>query len=211
MLYDAAMILQHTDFIHEESVRSCFDKLEKVVAVFDGHAITEDEMVFPVIQNIAPDIVEDFESQHVTDHRLSHELLNLMLTYDYAKTVASKLQCGIKVQIAFQEFIAFNLQHMNKEETVINEILWNSFADEAIMGIEQQIVAKQDPSKAEFVMRWMLKGINDMELIFWLEKVKKFAPPVVLEGLYTLAEQELSTERWSMIREQVEEQPFILY
>src|SRR5689334_1455648 len=133
LLYDTALVIQRTDFSNEDQVRVTFKKIEKVLWLFEGHANVEDSMVFPMLQAVAPDVVEDFEQQHETDHALSHDLQNIMVAYNFARTQTEMLQAGNKVLHAFNEFVAFNLQHMNKEETIINDLLWQHYTDRQLL------------------------------------------------------------------------------
>lgn len=204
-LYDTALSIQHTDFTQEDQARATFRKIEKVLWLFEGHAHTEDSKVFPLLQAVAPDVVNDFEQQHETDHRLGHDLENAITAYDFAKTPVDRLKCGIKVLQAFDEFTAFNLQHMVKEETVINSLLWKHYTDEQILAVQRDIVASIPPDKNEWYSRWMIKGINDVEMLIWLQNIKKAAPLPVFNGLCDIAGQELPAERWSAIRDRLEE------
>ena len=43
--------------------------------------------------------------------------------------------------------------------------------------------------------RWMMRSINDKEVIGWLSGVKQGAPTAVFDTFLQMAEEELSTER----------------
>lgn len=206
LLYDTALSIQHTDFTQEAQARATFRKVEKVLWLFEGHADKEDTKIFPLLQAVAPDVVDDFEKQHVTDHQLGEDLQDAIVAYDSAQSVPQRIQCGAKLMRAFDEFTAFNLQHMNKEETIINSLLWKHYTDEQILSVQHEIVSSIPPDKNEWYSRWMIKGINDVELFRWLQAVQKMAPAPVFNGLCAMAGQELPEERWKAIRDQLEEQ-----
>ena len=205
MLYDTAIAIQRTDFSREEQARKVFKKIETVLWLFDGHAETEDTMIFPLLKAIAPDVVDDFEQQHDADHALSHDLYNIIAAYNFARTETDMLHAGIKLLQAFNEFTAFNLQHMNKEETIINSLLWQHFTDIQLLELQKEIVSKVPPDKNEIVGRWMIKGISDMEMIVWLSKLKQTIPAAAFNCLYSFAAQELPEERWAHISRCLEE------
>ena len=100
---------------------------------------------------------------------------------------------------AFNEFIAFNLYHMNKEEIELNATLWKQYSDQEIKGIEKKIVQNTPPEKMARYAKWMIRGINDRELIHWLAEVRKSAPAPVFEMLIGIAEKELTSERYEGI------------
>lgn len=211
LLYDTALAIQHTEFLQAEQARHAFDKVEKTLWLFDSHAHTEDELLFPLLQTFAPDIVMDFEQQHQRDHELSESLRLIIHSYAFVADDTEKLQCGILLQQAFDEFTAFNLQHMNREETIINEALWQHYADQDIAAIEKTIVASLPPDKAEFSGKWIMRGLNSTEIITWLKKVQAMAPDFVFNGLCAIGARELPAERWTAIRERMEHRSVNVY
>jgi Hemerythrin HHE cation binding domain len=211
LLYDTALSIQHTDFSQEAQAKATFRKVEKVLWLFEGHATIEDSKVFPLLNDVAPDVVDDFEQQHETDHKLGHNLQNTIVAYDFATTDTDRVHAGVHLQRAFDEFTAFNLQHMNREETTINELLWKHYSEEQLLALQHGIVSSIPPDKNEWYSRWMIKGINDPEMIGWLQKVQQTAPPPVFKGLCAMAEQELPAERWKAILDYMEQDVFIVY
>jgi hypothetical protein len=211
LLYNTAISIQHTAFLQPDQAREAFDKVEKTLWMFDSHAHTEDELLFPLLQTFAPDIVMDFEQQHQRDHELAESLRLIIHSYAFATDAAAKLKCGVLLQQAFDEFTAFNLQHMNREETIINEALWQHYADQDIAAIEKTIVASLTPEQSEFSANWMMRGLNNAEIADWLKKVQAGAPEMVFNGLCAVAARELPIERWITIRESMDERSATIY
>ena len=48
---------------------------------------------------------------------------------------------GSAIRLAFSEFLVFNLQHMAKEELLLNNLLWKYYTDEQLQSITQKIIA----------------------------------------------------------------------
>jgi hypothetical protein len=211
LLYNTAIAIQHTEFLQADRVKETFAKVEKTLWMFDSHAHTEDELLFPLLQTFAPDIVMDFEQQHQRDHELSESLRLIIQSYAAATDTADKLKCGILLQQAFDEFTAFNLQHMNQEETIINEALWQHYTDQDIAAIEKTIVASLPPEKSEFSAKWMMRGLNNTEIANWLKNVQVMAPEIVFNGLCAIAARELPIERWITIRDKMDERSVTIY
>jgi hypothetical protein len=211
LLYETALAIQHTDFLQPQQAALTFKKIEKVLWMFEGHADIEDSVVFPQLVSVAPDVVKDFEEQHETDHRLGQDLGDIIASYGYAQTPADRQQCGINLLLAFNEFTAFNLQHMNKEETIIMGLFWQHFTDEGLFAMEREIVSRVPPDKQEFSQRYMLRGLNDAEINGWLQKVKRGAPEPVFKRLIELAPQELPEERWLSLKDVLEQETLLSY
>jgi hypothetical protein len=205
MLYDTALQLQQTDFAIPSQARPALERVEQVNQVFHSHAEHEDRFVLPAIAAIDPSLVNELESEHDMDEALSAALDNLVTAYNHAADNRARADIGYALLKAFNEFVAFNLYHMNKEENKINRLLWDNFTDKAILSIERDIVTSIPPQEMEQGNRWMMRGISNSEICTWLLAVKAEAPDFVFSGLLDVAEDELPAHRWSSVQESLAE------
>lgn len=199
MLYHTAMSIQHNDFMDELSTGHVIDQVQKVLWLFDGHAHTEDSMVFPLIQSVAPHIVKDFEAQHEVDHQLGAEVENCLDSLMACTSRSGRYEAGMALKNAFERFLAFNLEHMIKEETQVAPAIWANYSDEDLHLLTAKIVQSIPQDKNELYTDWMLIGNSNKEVIEWLGNVKVTAPSFVYEGLYNRAQQLLPISRWQII------------
>ena len=142
-----------------------------------------------------PLLAESFEAEHVKDEELAAMLEKAM---EQCRQVSGPDACrmaGWELQRIFDEFTAFNLQHMNREETLLNEVLWKLFTDQELITLVQQIAAGIPPEKNQHYSLWMLRGNNNADVAGWLSQVKRTAPPGVFDNLYALAAAGLGRER----------------
>jgi len=195
MLYNMALTIQHTDFQKEEEARATLRKLKLVLELYSQHGEHEDKTIFPPVTSASPAAVAVLEAEHEKDEQLCNDLFLLIRAYKAANTGAERLATGYAIHLAFQEFVAFNLQHMIKEETIINPLLWENYTDEEIGQIQQQVVRNVSAECNQHYTRWMLRGLNDSELSQWFGKVKTIAPAPVWSELQQLATEELGSER----------------
>ena len=92
-----------------------------------AHAAHEDHFILPAIQQYEPSLADLFALEHIKDHSLSEKLRDLLVVHNHAVKPEVKIETGQAISRAFQEFMVFNLEHMSKEETVLNEILWRYY------------------------------------------------------------------------------------
>ena len=201
MLYETATDLQRTDFHNEDEAAEIFQKITAVVDLFDRHAHTEDTLVFPAVEQYEPAVVNALEQEHVKDHELSQKLRTLTTIFMSLRTDEEKIQLGSVIRKAFIEFMVFNLEHMAKEEDIINNCLWRYYTDEQIHLIEQKVVSSQTPENAAIASRWMFRGLSNQEIIRWLKAVEKNAPEFVFNNLFATAEKELPKLRFRQVME----------
>jgi hemerythrin-like domain-containing protein len=198
MLYDTATNIQRTDFCSDEAVAT-IDQLEQLLNLFDEHADHEDHYILPHVQKHDARLVETLEQDHVVDHRLTESLQNSIAEWRRSSGAEQRFQIGQQIFYAFNEFIAFNLYHMNKEENELICVLWKHYSDLEILGMEQQILQNIAPETLQIESMWMMKSISTPEIIGWLGGVAAHAPAEVFAGLMQLAEGVLPAVRFQQV------------
>jgi len=207
MMYDTAVQLQQTDFA-SATAADAVNQLETVLNIFDEHAHHEDTFILPHVQTHAPHLVESFEKDHVTDHKLSADLREHIAEWKNAQTNPAKTTAGNHIFYAFNDFIAFNLYHMNREENELLNTLWQHYTDEQILGMQQQILQTIAPETMLIEATWMMRAISNHEILYWMKGVQATAPAPMYEGLKQIAQKELPAERWHLISSQLETPAF---
>jgi len=203
MLYHCSLKVQHTDFSDDTAAASTIASLKELVWLFESHAHTEDTKVFTLIQEIAPDIITDFEKQHDKDHMLAAHLQGCIEQYEAATKTSDKIFTGRQLQFSLAEFTAFNLSHMNMEEVIIRDLLWQHFSDEQLHAVTMDIVASLPPEKNARYSYWMLKGLSTNEIIDWFKGIQATAPSVVLDQMLALAVTALPETELNTIQEAI--------
>lgn len=204
-LYDTAMSLQQADFTVEAEAEEALDKIKETAMLFDEHAHKEDKFILPAIVQFEPSVADAFEQEHVTDIILSGKLEASVNNFYTLLKAEDRAEAGKKLNVDFVAFMVFNLQHMAKEEDVLNQLLWRYYSDAEIMQIHHEIVKSTEPWHQDFYAKWMLRGINNAEAATWLRSVERSAPEVVYQTLFTKASQELSKQRFKKLVETLTE------
>lgn len=198
MLYDTALNLQVTD-LSSERAATTIARLEKTLHLFDDHAMHEDKFILPHVKRHNAQLVDDLEKDHLVDHKLSDDLANYITAWKEAPDAYNRASLGSRIFYAFNEFVAFNLYHMNREENELIYVLWKYYSDAEIIQMEQEILKVIPPDTLMLESRWMMRSINDTEIIRWLGAVKNNAPEEVFKDFLRMAEEELAPERSAAI------------
>lgn len=194
MLYKTALRLQQTDFSQPEAL-DVVDQLEQILIYFDEHADNEDQFILPHIRKHNAQLIDELEKDHDIDHRLTQTLFDHIREWKAADSPTQQEAISQRIAFAFSEFIAFNLYHMNKEENVLMYLLWKHYTDEEIRQMEDQILHAIPPQTLLAESRWMMRSINNKEVIRWLSGIKHGAPAEVFETFLQMANEELPTNR----------------
>lgn len=205
LLYETSLQLQQTDFTNTDEAEAATQKVELVLDLFDAHAYTEDTFILPELQQYEPSVVDVFEKEHQKDLMLSNQLSEWLKAFGYAIAPGAKKDIGKAITIAFIDFMIFNLEHMKKEEDVLNKLLWNYYTDPQLKAITQAILAHVPADKMPQYSKWMMRGLANDEIIGWLKEVKNNAPDFVFQSLMGLSSAELSEQRWQQVQEQLTE------
>jgi hemerythrin-like domain-containing protein len=195
MLYTTASRLQQIDFTEVEETEPALTQVQKVLFLFDKHANTEDDFALTAIEAYEPSVVTLFEEEHVQDHELSNRMRSLLIMFQSLTTDDEKLQLGSAIRAAFTEFLTFNLKHMAKEESVLNNLLWRYYSDEELQGITQKIIAQIPADKKHLYSTSMMRALSNNEITNWLKEVKNNAPEFVFNSMLGIAEKELPEQR----------------
>lgn len=198
-LYETALVLQRTNFTSDTETEEALAATREVLMLFDEHARKEDKYVFPAIQNFEPSMVSSFEQDHEKDNSLSASLEHALDSFHYLENGQEKLDAGRKINRDFVAFVSFNLDHMAREENMVNQILWRYFDDSYILDIQKTIVRNTEPWHLDFFNKWMLRGNNDRDIKVWLSAVQETAPSLVFNTLLKKAEQELPKSRFQKL------------
>jgi hypothetical protein len=154
-------------------------------------------------------VVDSFEQEHITDKALGLKLEELQQLFKHASTEMDKINTGVEICSAFIKFMVFNLEHMAKEEDIINKILWRYYNDDELHNITLKIISKTSPETMSLYSRWMIRGLSNNEISDWLKQVKSTAPAFIFQGLLKIAEEELPLYRWQTIQSSIEEDRMI--
>jgi len=203
MLYQTASRLQQTDFTTASETEVITEQMNTVLDLFDKHAATEDHFILPAIETYEPAVCSLFAEEHVQDHALSEKLRSVLKGLQVAETDQDKNTWGTVLRPVFIDFVVFNLNHMAKEEEVLNKLLWRYYSDEELQAITGKILAYQPPQTLQLFSSWMLRGLSNNEIRDWLREVKHTAPEFIFNGLIAEAEHVLPEYRWNTIQESI--------
>jgi hemerythrin-like domain-containing protein len=204
-LYQTALQLQQTDFTESDQIEDAINKVREVVLLFEGHAHKEDHFVLPLINEYEPSVVATFNAEHQKDEQLGVELEGAVKKLSQSSTSQEMIVAGGELTTSFVRFMVFNLEHMAKEEDIINQILWRYYSDDEIKAVVAQISQSTPPWMHDFYAKWMLRGISNGEVISWMKMIEKAQPPVVFQTLVQKAEQELPRKRFQKIRQSLKQ------
>lgn len=199
LMFDTSIRAQQTDFMNEAECLALVHQIEEMLALFESHARNEDHYLLAPVTKFDHVISQVFEAEHEEDHQLGDDLKQSLLHWEQAQTSMKRFVAGEHLLHCLNEFIAFNVRHMNKEEDILNKVLWQHFTDDEIKLFEQEIIQNTPPEKMRLYAVWMVRALSNPEITTWLREVKQHAPPPVYEMLVNIIKQELPTRSTQLL------------
>jgi hypothetical protein len=200
MLFDAGAKIQQTDFTKGNQVNATMDAIKHSTRSFLYHLSKEDSIIYHSVVLHAPYIVAMIEQVNIKDEALARSIDKTIDQYKGLTTKQEKIAFGHQLQAAFFEFTATVLQHMNKEATVVNELLWSNYSDRELIGIEVEMMKQATSSDCTWYTGKILKQLSNREILVWVDSIKEHATPFMLKKLISTARVVLPIDRWQMIR-----------
>ncbi|RYZ24617.1 MAG: hypothetical protein EOO16_00520 [Chitinophagaceae bacterium] len=203
LLFETATLLQQTDFAREAEAEAALDRVRETLLLFEEHARHEDHHVLPAVATYEPSVSDCFAQEHVTDHQLGLELTASAETFFLAPDNAARLERGEAIRAAFNAFLVFNLQHMAKEECLLNDLLWRYYDDKELRALNARIVQSVQPWIADLSAHWILLGNTVPDCAAWMKGIAAAAPLAVYDSLLQKAQSVLPPARWQSLRQQL--------
>jgi hypothetical protein len=213
MIYDLGSRLQRADFADAAASSAVLADLEHefanavsatcILCLLDGHADAEETGFFPPMQPIDPGLIRMLIDEH---HEVRRRLVDLTKDADELGAVDEpklRIELGARINREANEFFAFYLTHMNKEEATIVPAMKEHFTDAQMRAMHGAIMRGLPRERMAGYWRWMLPSLTMGELTAMLSGLKHGAPPEVLQLAMGIGEANVNPTRWAAAREQV--------
>ena len=204
-LYDTALQVQQTDFTCIDDAAQTLEKIGEALYYFSQHAYYVERFLFPFIKEYNPALTDAFKLQYQANIVLAQRLRGLMNVYYHAVSTEDKTDAGRPILKAFTGFLVTNLDYMSREDNLINSTLWRHYSDTELLGLEKEIVAKLPPKDLSAFSKWIIRGMNNTEIIDWLRAIEKTTITNIFQTFFACAEKELPESRWQKVQEALTE------
>ena len=203
IIYNAASNLQSADFTDVKEVENLLSSLRHDLDLLHEHAVNEDNIIFPEIADEEPQMIEVLNEEHKKLESKLNNLLVLIEKTEQSNSNEERMLLGNSLNSLFNDFIADYLAHMNHEEATVLEASFKYLTDEELIAIRTRIQTQISSERYKTWLHWMLKSLNNSELIGLLGGMKASAPPQVFESVLNTAQAIVNNQRWINIKLQI--------
>ena len=196
LIYNTASKLQTADFTDETEVKNLLTSLRHDLDLLHEHAVNEDNIIFPEIADEEPQMIEALNEEHKKLESKLNGLLVLIEKIEQSNSNEERMLLGNSLNSIFNDFIADYLAHMNHEEATVLEASFKYLTDEELIAIRTRIQSNVPPDRYKVWMNWMLRSLNNSELVGLLSSMKASAPSNVFDSILEATKSILDKERW---------------
>jgi hemerythrin-like domain-containing protein len=206
LAFEASSRIQQTDFQDATATAAAISSVRRTIRSYETHINQEDCIVYNAVTGLAPFIIAMIEQTNMRDLQLGLAIYDRLDDYPahFKKGEAEKF--AQELQTSFFSFTSVLLQHIYKEETVLNEILWKNYTDEQLVAMESSILNNMKPCEKEIYTKQILNWLSNHEIIVWISNVKDCGYHHHASHLLQSAKASLTDERWQFINRNVEVQ-----
>lgn len=178
------------DALDADEVAEAGAEVQALLAICRSHLQHENEFVHTAMQARAPGSAAAIAGEH-EEHVQAIERLQALLAAVPGDPAAAQA-----LYRALSAFVAENFEHMQREESLHNAVLWAHYDDGELHALEQRIVDSLAPDEAALSMRWMLPHMTPAERAALLGGMRQGAPAEAFDQVLSLIRPLLGGRDW---------------
>lgn len=180
-----------TDFTDADAAAHISDRVHDIGAHLRDHARNEETYIHPLYREIGR-VVEDIEREH---HELESALGELERIVDEKR--------WDELYPRYTRFLGNYLLHLDEEEALQKNVLWQHCDDQALLAVFQRFKAERSATDSAADLELMLPALSTIELTRMFAGMKASAPAQAFQAACDLAARVLEPPRWRQISERL--------
>ena len=146
ILFSTSRQLGLADFGDDAVTQETLANLDAIIGFLREHRSREDVHVHTALERKIPGITASFAEDHEEDDRLTQEIEQLATRIKSA-TGAQRVELGVEVHERYNAYLGIYLGDLYREETVLQQALWDNFTDEELIAIDGAIAGEVPPER----------------------------------------------------------------
>ena len=203
ILFSTSRQVGLADFTDDAVTQECLADLDRTIGFLREHKGYEDTHIHRPLERKVPGITARFAEDHEEDEVLIAAIEQLGARIENAGE-AQRVALGIELHEQFNAYVGMYLGHLYREETELQQVLWDNFTDAELIAIRAAIARDIPPgrTRGEFLPA-MCASYNPDEITMVLKNIKANAPPEVFQRLTQIAKSVMQPEIWAKVRTQI--------
>lgn len=163
-------------------------EVARLLRLCRDHVKHENNFIHPAMELRQPGSARTIAGEHVS-HLEEIDTLEQELQRILRLPSLRRAESTARFYHHFAAFMQENFEHMAKEETDNNAVLWACYSDEELIALEQELVASIEPAMMEMCLEYMVSAMNPVERAGFVGGLRQAMPEDVFNGVFALIEQ----------------------
>ncbi len=202
ILFSTSRQVGLADFTDDAVTQECLADLDRTIGILREHREYEDAHIHRALERKLPGITARFAEDHEEDEALTAELEQLGVRIKNAGET-QRVALGIELHERFNAYVGMYLGHLYREETELQQVLWDNFTDAELIAIRAAIFRDIPPERRGELLPDMCASYNPDEISLVLKNMKSNAPPEVFQRLTRIAESVMQPAMWAKVRARI--------
>lgn len=199
LVLEAGTKIHKCDFRSIGDVNECILSLLKAIRYYIYHIRKEDLIIYRAINPIAPYIVTLMEGINAKGIDVASAIEYKIYQFNSEGQARGIIDFGIELQSSIFSFTSVVVQHIKKEEIVINELLWQTFSDCELLELEVKMISHFVPEEKEWFNNEVMKCLDDHEIAAWIDDISSCGNANDADLLMETTRSALPESRWQTI------------
>jgi hypothetical protein len=205
MLYETAISLQLTDFRTGAGLEHVASKINTILLLTEDYTAKQEAYVFSAIADYEPSVIDAFRQKHTAIRHSMEELSLVVQETTGAADPHQRVEAGRRLEILYTQFLRCQLKTMAEKERVLQPILWRYYSEDCLRTLQQELMQHDDCQLCLLQANWLIKTLEEEDLVAWLKTVEKKASPECMQLLLAAAEEQIEGDRFGKITEALTE------
>jgi hypothetical protein len=187
-----------TDYTNPQQVATLYQVGQEIFLFLSSHAADENTVSLAELENRAPNTSKHISDDHDLIHHTQSELENLLENL-HSGASSDKVSEGKKFYDRLNLFHADYLRHMTVEDSEIQDLLWDNFSDEELMGHRNKIMGTMPPQTLLVMFKYIIAALSPAERIGLLQGFKMNVPEPFFNQSLDVIRPTLNQAEWDAL------------
>ena len=199
IMNNASRVAAMCDYSETDEIEATLKTVDDMIMQMEHHSEIEDAHVLPAVERSIPDMAAEWRRQHHDLEESMKDLKTRVAALREATETSDREALGSALVRSLNLFQAYNIIHMNMEETELTCKLWSAYTEDELMAIHRAIMSSMPPPIMMALLPTMVGVINFSELLDLVMGCKMALPAPAFAGVCKMIQGTVTPKRWEKL------------
>lgn len=176
-----------TDFRDLEQIQAIAYDLNNIINLLGFHAKHEDENIHVLLKKHNSSVFKEIEADHQNHEAVFNSLKEKLADIKRASSDREKIDGGYHFYLSYRKFIAENLEHIHKEETLLMPELARLCSKEELESIDYPVYQAMTAEDIIGMLQTLFVVLNPDDKEYFISDIAEAVPNQLIENWVDIA------------------------